>query len=640
MRPSKSRIKGKCEVRVVVEPLEDRRLCSATAGVQVQPNTLFTPNASGGSSGYSPAQIRHAYGFDQVKFGAVVGDGAGQTIAIVDAYSDPNLASDLHAFDLQYGLSDPPSLRTINQSGGTSTPSADAGWAMEIALDVEWAHAIAPKANILLVEASSASLGDLMAAVNTARNGSGVSVVSMSWGTGEFWQQTQYDSIFTTPAGHQGVTFVAASGDNGSWYGPQWPSSSKNVLAVGGTSLAISNAAGTYSYETGWSGSGGGISRLESAPAWQSKVQTTGARTTPDVAFNANPATGFAVYDSFSYAGHSGWWTVGGTSAGAPQWAALVAIADQGRAIGHLATLDGSTQTLPGLYALSASAFHDITLGRSSFFISAHPGYDGMTGLGTPEAASIIAALAGYASGTSAATTATSVASSTNAGRSVTHADAPMRATTFFTLPAQVGAAGESLAIFATGAATSGSELLNSSWLSAAGEFAGVVGAARSGETAAGNVLSHWPHTIVGAPLAIRNPDSQLDAAIVNGIHTATGVLRSYASLGTPEADFALASAATRIAAPIAYNFVRLEPGTFLADAGSGLIREMTALSSVSPAAGSSGSLAWWITGTVLAADAVLIARAYVRRRKAGQSGGAPSGEIFSARPISNCMGA
>src|SRR5262249_55449928 len=143
------------------------------------------------------------------------GDGRNTTIAIVDAYADPNIANDLHQFDVQFGLADPV-LTVVNQNGSTTNlPAADPGWITEIALDVEWAHAIAPGANILLVEANSASYSDLMTAVNTARNYSGVVAVSMSWGSGEFISETGYDSYFTTPANHGGVTFVAASGDSG-----------------------------------------------------------------------------------------------------------------------------------------------------------------------------------------------------------------------------------------------------------------------------------------------------------------------------------------------------------------------------------------------------------------------------------------
>src|SRR5205823_1405179 len=127
-----------------------------------------TPFGTSGPTGYSPAQVRHAYGFDQVSFNGVAGDGSGATIAIVDAYDDPNIAGDLHQFDLRFGLPDTPSFQKLNQGGGTVLPAANGGWASEIALDVEWAHAIAPKAGILLVEANDSSYSSLFAAVDYA----------------------------------------------------------------------------------------------------------------------------------------------------------------------------------------------------------------------------------------------------------------------------------------------------------------------------------------------------------------------------------------------------------------------------------------------------------------------------------------
>src|SRR5438105_12182597 len=158
------------------EPFESRQLLSASAPVA---HTYLTASSFAASSvvqGYTPAQIRHAYGFDQL-----TGDGSGQTIAIVDAFRDPNLAADLHAFDVAMGIADPPSLKNISQTGGSAASvKVDSGWAGEISLDVEWAHAIAPKANILLVSANSDSLADLMSAVDVARRAAGVSVVSMS----------------------------------------------------------------------------------------------------------------------------------------------------------------------------------------------------------------------------------------------------------------------------------------------------------------------------------------------------------------------------------------------------------------------------------------------------------------------------
>ena len=211
-----------------IESLETRCLLSATSQIVAQPSLQISPMlATSSIQGLTPQQVRKAYGFDQISIAGVSGSGAGQTIAIVDAYNDPNIASDLMTFDKQFSLPDPV-LKKVSQTGSsTALPATDSGWATEISLDVEWAYAIAPKANILLVEAKSDSLSDLLAGVDYARNAAGVSVVSLSWGSSEFYQESQYDSHFTTPAGHTGVTFVAASGDEGSRFGPSWPSTSR-----------------------------------------------------------------------------------------------------------------------------------------------------------------------------------------------------------------------------------------------------------------------------------------------------------------------------------------------------------------------------------------------------------------------------
>jgi hypothetical protein len=402
-----------------IELLESRKLLSAAASVPTfSPELTLQPDRGGTvyspqptyyvpADGYSPAQISTAYGFNQVSINGAIGNGAGTTIAIVDAYKDPNITADLNTFDTAFNLPAPPSFTQVNESGGSvSSVPANAGWDLEISLDVEWAHAIAPDANILLVEANSDQLPDLLSAVNTARDNPATSVVSMSWGGSEFSTEQQYASYFTTPAGHIGETFVAASGDSGSWYGADWPASSSNVVSVGGTTLYTDNSTGTYGTETAWSDSTGGISWYVNEPAYQDAVQSTGGRTSPDVAYDANPNTGFAVYDSVPYEGYGGWQEIGGTSAGAPQWSALIAIANQGRVSNHLPTLDGPSETLPMLYGLYsapgttgyatyADDFHDVTSGGSSYFAAAMQGYDLVTGLGSPNASLIVDALDG-----------------------------------------------------------------------------------------------------------------------------------------------------------------------------------------------------------------------------------------------------
>jgi subtilase family serine protease len=310
-------------------------------------------------SGLTPGLLTGAYGLNGIRFttstGATVkADGSGETIALIEAYHDPTLASDLKTFDQMYKLPDP-SLSVVNQAGGQT----NSGWAGEESLDVEWAHAVAPGTNILVVEAKSQNLQDLLSAVNTARYTPGVVAVSMRGGFGEMSNEASYDSYFTTPPGHVGITFVASSGDSGSYAGASYPATSPNVLSIGGTTLNL-GASGVYQSETAWTSSGGGYSRYEPEPSYQASVQSTGARSTPDVAFDADPNTGVPVYQTESY-GQPSLQYVGGTSLGAPSWAALIAIVDQGRAIAGKGSLDGPTQTLPTLYALPAADFHSIT---------------------------------------------------------------------------------------------------------------------------------------------------------------------------------------------------------------------------------------------------------------------------------------
>jgi hypothetical protein len=276
------------------------------------------------TSPLTPAQVRHAYGIDQLRQ-----DGTGQKIAIIDAYDDPTIANDVATFSRRYGLPQADLTKVVPTSG---TPRYDAGWAVEIALDVEWAHAIAPKASLLLVEARSDSVADLMAAVDTAV-AKGASQVSMSWGTLESTSYLGFDAHFNKP----NVSFVASSGDFGAGVG--FPANSPYVTAVGGTTLKL-DAASNRIDETGWSGSSGGGSSLFGQPSWQVGVfPHPQGRMVPDVAYDADPATGVSVYDSSSGAG---WLQVGGTSVGAPQWAGLIALANQGRAAAGKAPLGTS----------------------------------------------------------------------------------------------------------------------------------------------------------------------------------------------------------------------------------------------------------------------------------------------------------
>jgi subtilase family serine protease len=400
-RPLSSR-RSKSRLALRFEELESRTLLSAAglAGYLARPAVI-----------YNPAQIQHAYQFDKIANYASYTAGAGQTIAIVDAYDNPNAQADLQLFDAQWGLPDPPTFTKYVPSSGT--PAVDEGWALESSLDLQWAHAMAPGANIALVEANSASYSDLLSAVDFAASpsptGAGASVVSMSWGGGEFSGESSLDSHF----GVAGVTFVASSGDNGAYYGLSWPAASSNVVSVGGTSLNLTSS-GNYSSESGWSGSGGGSSAVESRPSYQSNYLSSHSnsvpnnilrghtRLNPDVAYNSDPNKGYYVYDSTPYSGSTGWWQVGGTSAAAPQWAAIMAIVDQVRVAGGQGAL-GSNATLTALYgALSATSatyasdFHDVKSGGNGY--RAGTGYDLVTGLGSPVVNNVVAALAAVSS--------------------------------------------------------------------------------------------------------------------------------------------------------------------------------------------------------------------------------------------------
>lgn len=360
-------------------------------------------------SGFTPSQIAAAYGLGGISFqsstgAAVAGDGAGQTIAIVDLYHDPNLQASLDAFDATYHLPKI-TLNVINQAGSQTDP----GWAMEETLDVEWAHAIAPGAAITVVEVSPGTttlqeFNNTLAAVRTAATSPGVSVVSMSWGYSEFTDETSYDSTFTTP----GVTFIAAGGDSGT---VSWPASSADVLAVGGTSLRLSSSGG-YGSETGWTSAGGGLSTQVSRPSYQDAVQSTNQRSTPDISFDANPGTGVSVYaiPPDSTTGQGTWAVVGGTSLGAPAWAGILAIVNQGRALSAQSVLTGATETLPYLYALPAAAFNKVALssgGTTSNMAIGSSSYNTQAGLGSPNGAALIDAMVG-GSGSSPTPTPTS----------------------------------------------------------------------------------------------------------------------------------------------------------------------------------------------------------------------------------------
>lgn len=347
-------------------------------------DVVATPMAYRADYALTPALVRTAYGFDQVYVGDGGGGGRGQTIAIVTAYDHPTIERDLRQFNQAFGLPDAPSFRKVTQEGAKANPV----WAAETALDVQWAHAAAPQAGILLVQARSASLYDLLQAVDFARHQPDVSVVSMSWGTGEFASQAAWDWVFTTPFGHQGVTFVAAAGDLGGQVA--WPAVSSNVLSVGGTQLTI-DGQGNYVAESAWSNSGGGFSATVGAPFYQDAYYTGRTRAVPDVAYAADPGSGFLVYNSVPNAQNkSGWFKMGGTSAGAPQWAGIVAVANAQRAAAGLPRINSAQSVVS---SLTSDAFNDVTEGSNGY--SASRGFDLATGRGTPKVGVVVSQLVG-----------------------------------------------------------------------------------------------------------------------------------------------------------------------------------------------------------------------------------------------------
>jgi nitrate reductase NapAB chaperone NapD len=375
-------------LRPVLDQLDDRCLLSG-----LTPARLAGAFGLGLIAGLTPARLTGAYGLDSISFstpsGTVTGDGSGETIALIEAYHDPYIASDLATFDQASNLPAPPALIVADQAGDVT----NAGWALEESLDVEWAHAIAPAANILVVEAQSQSRHSLITAVNAARNTPGVVAISMSWGFSETANESSYNSIFTTPAGHQGITFLAASGDSGPQAGAEWPSVSPSVVAVGGTTLNLSFS-GQYQSESAWIDSSGGFSQSEKEPGYQRVVQETGKRSTPDVAFDGDPNTGVRVYQTSSFSGQGSWEIVGGTSLGTPAWAAIIAIVDQGRALEGKGSLDGATQTLPALYSLPSTDFNAIPpLFSKTDDVAGAESANTSTGLGTPIGPSLVADL-------------------------------------------------------------------------------------------------------------------------------------------------------------------------------------------------------------------------------------------------------
>ncbi|HUC01425.1 MAG TPA: S53 family peptidase [Candidatus Paceibacterota bacterium] len=354
-------------------PVGAARAAYRFSDFQGKPPVHVYRSAEKAPSGVTPAEIKKIYDLP-----ATGGKG---TIALIDAYDDPNAESDLAVFDKQFNL---PACTTANgcfeKHKMSSSVAANSGWSMEMALDVQWAHAIAPKAKILLVEATTPSGTNLLNAIDYATSRKDVVAISMSWGGAEFSDELSYDSHFVDKA-NPAAAFFASSGDDGA--GASWPASSPNVIGVGGTSLALASS-GALIAESAWSGSGGGVSAYEKEPAYQTAYKISkagGMRAIPDVSYDADPASGYPVYLTTGTGSKAkgSWNTVGGTSAGAPQWAAIQALGGSA-ALAKFYTDKASTSTL--------KYFRDITSGSNgdcTYYCDARKRYDYVTGLGSPQ---------------------------------------------------------------------------------------------------------------------------------------------------------------------------------------------------------------------------------------------------------------
>ncbi|GAA0343108.1 putative Ig domain-containing protein [Actinoallomurus spadix] len=354
--------------RACAEPTRRGQMaCLTLVRTDVTARQGIQPNLA--PSGFGPSDLQSAYALPSSSYGS------GQTVAIIDAYDDPKAESDLATYRSQYGL---PACTTangcfkkVNENGGSTLPSADSGWAEEESLDLDMVSAVCPNCHILLVEASQPSMEDLGTAVNTAVS-LGAKFVSNSYGGDEDGTDTSSDASYFD---HPGVAITVSSGDDG--YGTEYPAASQYVTAVGGTSLSRASNARGWSEST-WSGAGSGCSSYDPKPSWQ-KDSGCAKRTVADVSAVADPNTGLAVYDSYQT---GGWLVVGGTSASAPIIAGVYALGGS-----------PASGTYPASYPYAhTSALNDVTSGRNgscspSYLCTAASGYDGPTGLGTPNGA-------------------------------------------------------------------------------------------------------------------------------------------------------------------------------------------------------------------------------------------------------------
>jgi hypothetical protein len=393
---------GSAESAISPVALQHRRVCDlpapGNASCKAWQNMAPDGSGSGPGGGYSPADLLSAY-----KLPSNGGSGT-QIIGIVDAFDDPTAEADLGVYRAQFNL---PACTTANgcfkkvgQTGTSSLPKVDAGWAQEISLDLDMASAICPNCKIVLVEANSAQSADLAAAVDTAVN-LGATVVSNSYGSAESSNDATYESHYN----HPGVMITVSAGDSD--YGVQFPAASQYVTAVGGTTLNKDTSARGWT-ETVWSnsansGTGSGCSQYHSKPSWQKDTGCAG-RTVADVSAVADPYTGVSIYDSTAKQGQSGWMVFGGTIAASPIIAAIYALAGS-----------GSTDNYASYTYANTGSLNDVTAGSNgtcspAYLCTGEVGYDGPTGNGTPNG------LAAFGTGSGACVPTTCAALGDNCG--------------------------------------------------------------------------------------------------------------------------------------------------------------------------------------------------------------------------------
>jgi subtilase family serine protease len=363
--------------------VHSQRVCAAApvgyaaCDARVVTDANLTPLATTtwGGNGYSPTQLRAAYRLTT---------DATTTVAIVDAYANPNAAGDLAAYRTQLNIVGSGTLTQYNQTGDSiSTVTANTGWGQEEMLDLEMISAICPSCQIMYVGANSASFNDLATAVDTAAR-LGAMVISNSYGGSEF----RSESLIAGHYSHTGVAITVSSGDSG--YGVQIPAAFNTVTAVGGTTLNLDSNNNRVS-ETVWSGAGSGCSAYIAKPSWQVTAACASNRTVADVAAVADPNTGVAVYDSYGSSGSANWYVFGGTSVAAPIIGAVYALSGN---------TSGTKSSVPAyvpaqLAYTNAGSLFDVTSGSNgrcvrgkntsgAYLCTGVFGYDGPTGNGTP----------------------------------------------------------------------------------------------------------------------------------------------------------------------------------------------------------------------------------------------------------------